>query len=113
MLLELWHGAIGIPTKIAAQTGRRVLQPAALWLHQEKNRTRARASERAPISEPALKAAGWTYGTAEEFLKAVRDESGLLTGWDQEHYGFIHLGFQEYLAAREIQNRVTDSNVLR
>ena len=35
----------------------------------------------------------------------MRDESGLLTGWDQENYGFMHLGFQEYLAAREIRIR--------
>jgi len=26
-------------------------------------------------------------------------------GWDTEHYGFMHLGFQEYLAAREIRSR--------
>jgi len=33
----------------------------------------------------------------------VRDESGLLTGWGPDHYGFMHLGFQEYLAACELR----------
>jgi hypothetical protein len=28
-------------------------------------------------------------------LRTVRDESGLLTGWGPDHYGFMHLGFQE------------------
>lgn len=41
--------------------------------------------------------------SAADFLKAVRDDSGLLTGWSGDQYGFMHLGFQEYLAAREIQ----------
>ncbi len=103
VLLERWRSSVGIKTRIgSAKIGRRVLQPAALWLHQKEKRTRAKASELAPVIEPALKAVGWSHGAAEEFLKAVRDESGILTGWDEKHYGFMHLGFQEYLAAKEI-----------
>ncbi|MCP4691965.1 MAG: SUMF1/EgtB/PvdO family nonheme iron enzyme, partial [Desulfobacterales bacterium] len=114
VLLELWHGAIGLKPKTTARGGMRVLQPAALWMHKKEGRTRARASELAPVMEPALKAMKWPHGSAAEFLKAVRDESGLLTGWDQEHYGFMHLGFQEYLAAREIRSRAfNDPAVLR
>jgi len=104
VLLELWRAAIGYETKIDARSGRRVLQPAALWLHGEDGRTRASAAELKPVIEPALRDVGWPHGNAEEFLGVVRDESGLLTGWDQEQYGFMHLGFQEYLVAREIQN---------
>jgi formylglycine-generating enzyme required for sulfatase activity len=103
VLLELWRNAIDYKARVDAQTGRRVLQPAALWLHEEEGRTRAQASDLGPVIAPALKAVKWQHGTPEEFLRAVRDESGLLTGWDQENYGFMHLGFQEYLAAREIR----------
>jgi len=53
--------------------------------------------------EPALKAAQWRDGDAAAFLRTVRDESGLLTGWGPDHYGFMHLGFQEYLAACELR----------
>ncbi len=114
VLLDLWHGAIGLKSRTTARNGMRVLQPAALWMHQEEGRTRAKASELSPAMEPALKAVQWPHGSAAEFLKAVRDESGLLTGWDQEHYGFMHLGFQEYLAAREIRSRAfEDPRVLR
>ncbi len=115
VMLEHWRKAKGLPVGVGAQTGRRVLQPAALWLHGEEGRTRAKAAELAPAIDPALKAVNWKGGSAEDFLHTIRDESGLLTGWDQEHYGFMHLGFQEYLAAREIRRRAFegDRQVLR
>jgi formylglycine-generating enzyme required for sulfatase activity len=55
--------------------------------------------------EQALKAVPWKGGSAENFLRTVRDESGLLTGWGQDEYGLMHLGFQEYLAACEVRRR--------
>ena len=114
VLLEHWRGAKGLSVGVTAQAGRRALQPAALWLHGEEGRTRAKASELAPHIEPALEAVSWAGGTAENFLRTVRDESGLLTGWDIDNYGFMHLGFQEYLAAREIRSRAFDEpNVLK
>jgi predicted NACHT family NTPase len=103
VLLELWRESKGISANVTADIGRRVLQPAALWLHAEDERTRASADDLAPVIEPALKLVQWRGGTAQDFLRTVRDESGLLTGWDQEEYGFMHLGFQEYLAASEIR----------
>jgi formylglycine-generating enzyme required for sulfatase activity len=63
---------------------------------------------------PVLKAVNWSQGTTQDFLRTIRDESGLLTGWGPEHYGFMHLGFQEYLAAREIRTRAFEEpEVLR
>ncbi|MFV2081901.1 MAG: SUMF1/EgtB/PvdO family nonheme iron enzyme [bacterium] len=107
VLLEHWRGSKGLKV-VSAQSGRRALQPAALWLHSEEGCTRATAEELGPHIEPVLKAVNWTDGGAKDFLKTIRDESGLLTGWDQERYGFMHLGFQEYLAAREIRSRAFD-----
>ncbi|MCP4118424.1 MAG: SUMF1/EgtB/PvdO family nonheme iron enzyme [Desulfobacteraceae bacterium] len=105
VLLESWRGAKGLNVEISAQDGSRALQPAALWLHQEDGRVFARAEELESHLEPALKAVKWAKGSASDFLRIIRDDSGLLTGWDQENYGFMHLGFQEYLAAREIRRR--------
>ena len=110
VMLEHWRKAKGLPVGVGAQTGRRVLQPAALWLHRKEGRTRAKASELAPAMDPALRAVSWEGGDAKDFLHTIRDESGLLTGWDQEHYGFMHLGFQEYLAAREIRRRAFEGD---
>lgn len=113
VLLELWHEAADVKTTVDAKSGRRILQPVAYWLHQQQGRTRASAEELAPVMEPAIQAVGWPYGSAADFLEAVRNQSGLLTGWDQANYGFMHLGFQEYLAAGEVRRRfVEDSEIL-
>jgi formylglycine-generating enzyme required for sulfatase activity/3',5'-cyclic AMP phosphodiesterase CpdA len=108
VLLERWREAklrkdgTNLGLSIPAETARKALQPLALWLHGEEGRTRARALEIAPILEPALQAAGWEGGDAQKVLQTRRDEGGVLTGWSHAQYGFMHLGFQEYLAAREI-----------
>ncbi|HCM67677.1 MAG TPA: hypothetical protein DIS62_01570, partial [Candidatus Kerfeldbacteria bacterium] len=114
VMLQHWREAKGLTIGISAQDGRRVLQPVALWLHGQEGRTRAKDSELIPIIEPVLKSVKWSGGSTKDFLRIIRDESGLLTGWATEYYGFMHLGFQEYLAAREIRTRAfSDPGVLR
>ena len=78
------------------------------WLHAEEGRTRATASELAPHIEPILETVNWSGGSGKDFLRTIRDESDLLTGWGIDNYGFMHLGFQEYLVAREIRTRAFD-----
>ncbi len=104
VLLEHWRAAKKLQS-VKAKDGYRVLQPVAYWLHGEEGRTRATADQLSTPMETGLKAVGWNKGGAQGFLSTIRDESGLLTGWDQDSYGFMHLGFQEYLAAREIRRR--------
>ena len=114
VLLELWQGAKKLPIELEASKSRRVLQAAAYWLHQEEGRVRAEAGELAEVVGPVLEKVGKPKSAAEEFLQAIRDQSGLLTGWDQDSYGFMHLGFQEYLTALEIRRRAyADKNVLK
>jgi len=108
VLLERWREGKDLPVNVSAEQGRRALQPAAAWLHEENGRTRATAAELAPVLEPALKAVRWTGGDATTFLRTVRDESGLLTGWGPDQFGFMHLGFQEYLAACELRRRALE-----
>ena len=104
VLLEFWRGSRGVEVRIGADLGRRVLQPVALWMHQKENRIRASADELAPVLEEALEKVRWPYGFARDFLRMVRDDTGLLTGWGSSTYGFMHLGFQEYLAACQIRS---------
>jgi hypothetical protein len=80
VLLEHWQKAKKLSVRVTAREGRRALQPAALWLHRKENRTRAKGVELAPQIEPALKATNWQGGSAMDFLRTIRDESGLLTG---------------------------------
>ena len=103
VLLELWRNEKKLPISVSAEVGRRTLQPIALWLHGQEQRTRATVEELAPVIEPVLQSLRWQGGDAAGFLRAMRDESGLLTGWGPEQYGFMHLGFQEYLASLEIR----------
>jgi formylglycine-generating enzyme required for sulfatase activity len=114
VLLEHWQGSKKLQLGLEAEQSRRVLQPVACWLHQKDGRTRATAAELTPVLAPALAAVKWSGGSARDFLARVRDVSGLLTGWDHEHFGFMHLGFQEYLAARDVRGRAyADASVLR
>ena len=108
VLLERWRENKNLPLNVTAEQGRRALQPAAAWLHEVSGRTRASAAELSPVIEPALKAVRWTGGDGTAFLRTVRDESGLLTGWGPDQFGFMHLGFQEYLTACELRRRALE-----
>ena len=99
LLLEHWRSAKGLGVSMEARLARRVLQPLAHWLHGEEGRTRAPADELVPVLEPELARVRRGGGGAADFLARIRDESGLLTGWSGGSFGFLHLGFQEYLTA--------------
>ena len=105
VLLERWRAGERLPATFQKDEAEAVLQPMAHWLHQVEGRTRGTAGELAPVIAPALESVRRRDVEPKAFLEAIRDESGLLTGWSGESYGFMHLGFQEFLAAREIKNR--------
>ncbi len=109
VLLERWRAAKGISVSMDAKKARGVLQPLAYWMHLEPNRRRATPKEIAPQIERSLSEIQWK-DSAERFLATIRDESGLLVGWSERDFGFLHLGFQEYLAAREIRRRYFEEN---
>ncbi|MBI5367826.1 MAG: SUMF1/EgtB/PvdO family nonheme iron enzyme [Planctomycetes bacterium] len=79
-----------------------VLKPIAWWLHEEDNRTDAAASELAPVAVQTLTTLSPEVGLGTDglaFLKRVRDDAGLLVNLEAGRYSFLHLSFQEYLAA--------------
>jgi hypothetical protein len=51
VLLQRWREAKGLGVGVDAKAGQRVLQPAALWLHEKDQRTRATAAELEPVLE--------------------------------------------------------------
>ncbi|MEM7202484.1 MAG: SUMF1/EgtB/PvdO family nonheme iron enzyme [Planctomycetota bacterium] len=110
VLLELWRGAKRLGIALTAERAREALQPVALHLHRDEGRTRASAAQLAPVLAEPLRQVGWTR-SPEAFLEAIKDESGLLTGWSHAELGFLHLSFQEYLAACEIHRLVTQAGV--
>ncbi len=112
VLLQHWRGAKGLEIAVDAALARRILQPLALWLHEKDQRTRATATELQPILTTAIGRTPCSITDPDTFLATIRDQSGLLTGFSGKTFGFMHLGFQEYLAACEIQNRAFDEPAL-
>jgi len=114
VLLERWRMAKDLPVSIPADSARRILQPVAYWLHEKEGRTRATADELKAVIEPKLANVKDTTKSAAAFLASIRDESGLLTGWGNDSFGFMHLGFQEYLTALEIRRLAFENtNILK
>jgi hypothetical protein len=104
VLLERWREAKDLPVSLDAERSRAVLQPLAWRLHESEKR-QSTPEDLAPAIEPVLRGIGWDRGP-RSFLETIRDESGLLVGWSGDLYGFMHLGFQEYLAARHFRSLV-------
>ncbi len=112
VLLEGWRRSQGAHVTFTAADARAALKPLAHWMHQEEDRLRATAVELAPLLAAELRHKRIAE-SPEQFLRTIRDQSGLLTGWSGDQYGFMHLGFQEYLAALELRDRaVADPAVL-
>ncbi len=105
-LLKHWN----LARSLAGRSGRevdlvetmKVLEPLALWMHEVSPGV-GLVKEGELLRKLESLCAGRGHAVparaAREFLKDVRDHSSLLLSRGEHHYGFIHLTFQEYLAA--------------
>ncbi|MCX6916321.1 MAG: SUMF1/EgtB/PvdO family nonheme iron enzyme [Verrucomicrobia bacterium] len=78
-----------------------VLASVAWWLHEQEHRTSQTVEELGPVATRALAdlAPGAGLGRdGVEFIRRMREESGILAMWSAGQCGFLHLTFQEYLA---------------
>ncbi|MBC8875829.1 MAG: SUMF1/EgtB/PvdO family nonheme iron enzyme [Planctomycetes bacterium] len=104
-----------------AEAAQAVLARLAWWMHGEQDRTAAPLDELAAEAELGLAdvAASCALGhDGRAFVERMKDEAGVLAGEGEGRYGFLHLSFQEYLAAdyaaregkaRELASRAADS----
>ncbi|HEX6900980.1 MAG TPA: SUMF1/EgtB/PvdO family nonheme iron enzyme [Thermoanaerobaculia bacterium] len=105
-LLKHWN----LARSLAGRSGRevdlvetmKVLEPLALWMHEVS--PGVGLVKEGPLLrklESLCAGRGHTdpVRAAESFLKDVREHSSLLLSRGEHQYGFIHLTFQEYLAA--------------
>ena len=111
VLLEHWDAAKKLSVPFPAHQAMQVLQPTALQYHLLGTKEMERSDLRQLICEylPRARITEDTDLVADEFLEAIRDRSGVLTGYSTTSYGFAHLTFQEFLAAREIMNTGQES----
>jgi formylglycine-generating enzyme required for sulfatase activity len=105
-LLKHWN----LARSLAGRSGRevdlvevmKVLEPLALWMHEVSPGV-GLVKEGELLRKLEALCAGRGHAdpgrAARDFLKDVRDHSSLLLSRGEHHYGFIHLTFQEYLAA--------------
>ena len=114
-LLETWSRARRLDGQplaelLTSDEARKVLPPLALWMHENRPSGTARRDEmethiaenlvarRRESPEQAIK-------SARRFLDLVSRQTGLLLERGEGVFGFLHLTFQEYLAALEVSNR--------
>lgn len=87
---------------------RRILEPLAWWL-QETVPGKGLVAERELLAwlqqQPTLFGDG-TDDKARQFIRDVREHSGLLIDRGGRQFGFLHLTFMEYLAAVHLVNQL-------
>ena len=115
VLLGHWDEAKGIETDfqlagraLDGRDRRGLLEPVAFWLHENRKRE-IELDDLRPILLPAFQnitgSASQASKAIDDFLHVINQRSGLLVERGPGIYGFAHLTFQEYLAARVLAER--------
>ncbi|PKO20420.1 MAG: hypothetical protein CVU38_20175, partial [Chloroflexi bacterium HGW-Chloroflexi-1] len=111
-LVERWNQVraismrpVGLPMDRTEAT--RIFAPLALWMHEEKRGGTVRGEElERKLKEQLVVARGLpeesAAAAARTFLEMERNQVGLLVERGVNAYGFSHLTFQEYFAARAL-----------
>jgi HEAT repeat protein/energy-coupling factor transporter ATP-binding protein EcfA2 len=112
-LIDTWVKAKGIKTTPTFSRNNliKLLCPLAFWMHQHPAISAIPEEELIEQIVHQLLARKITRyedeaaRLAEEFLDIVRGKTGILIERGKKRYGFLHLAFEEYFAARELEIR--------
>lgn len=112
---ELYHVALNyilehrdkvrnIPPPLSAAMSRRVLAPAAFWMHSELKQDEALKTEMHDQMQPVLDTLD-KHPDAADYCAFLRDRAGLIADYDKDHYIFRHKSFREYLASFRLREQ--------
>ncbi len=101
VLLGKWDRAKGLAGRLTEKEKRAVLQPLALYMHQQEARDLAEKSLKEQLAQ-YLPRVGGRPEEVDQFLQEVKERSGLLQEEGLTRYAFSHLTFQEYLVACQL-----------
>ncbi|MBE9008249.1 NACHT domain-containing protein [Fortiea sp. LEGE XX443] len=102
VLLERRQRAKDIPDSLTATQKQAVLQVLALELIRQDTRA-FKLSNGITLTQKTLAAVAGNEYNPKDFIKQIRDISGLLVEKHLDVYEFAHLSFQEYLASVQIK----------
>jgi predicted NACHT family NTPase len=97
-LLEGWEKAKNKADGLKIEQKLAVLRPLAAYMMKEK-KTKILYKEMRPVISRPLSHVGVDSNAIESFLDELELRSGLLMKTETEEWRFVHLSFQEYLAA--------------
>jgi hypothetical protein len=118
-LSRTWRTAQGVPESALADDRylTRLLGRLAFWLHENKSTGIATEQEvYRELGQEWARIKGQTWeednldieSEVKKFLRAVREHTGLFVERAPKRYGFMHLTFEEYYAARHLVARSKD-----
>ena len=110
LLLGSRQEAKKIETPLTGEQNKSVLQVLALALMQRKTRVFIPIEGQELIRDELERVAGNALSPSQ-FLKQIKEVSGLLVEREQGFYEFAHLSFQEYLAAAQVKE-LQQENIL-
>ncbi|HMZ79945.1 MAG TPA: HEAT repeat domain-containing protein [Acidobacteriota bacterium] len=115
-LLEDWQlPRVGEKNIVKVDEADRLLAPLAYWMHQHKPTGLISKEElEEKLSESFARMRGRDVESDEvrlavtDFLRRVREHTGIFVERAPKQFGFMHLTFEEYFTAREITRRAKD-----
>ncbi|MBM4467086.1 MAG: NACHT domain-containing protein, partial [Chloroflexi bacterium] len=104
--IDLWLGEQRLDERFVVQ----LLAPIAFWMHSERPGGlvgREELEERIAVyfQEREGRSPEEAGRLAHDFVELIREQSGLLVERGLDQFGFMHLTFEEYLAARYLAGR--------
>jgi HEAT repeat protein/energy-coupling factor transporter ATP-binding protein EcfA2 len=116
-LLGTWVKARGQSIQLSKNELIKILHPLAFWMHQHPSVGAIPEEElHEQIVRQLLERSINEYDAtkiAEQFLETVHGKTGILTERGKERYGFLHLTFEEYFAAKELEKRKDRNEFIR